>query len=113
MAFVHAVGPEEADPWFERAGLGHVSRVSDPGLAHYRAFELASVGMAALLRPALWMRGAGCALHHGFGVQPPDVIRQLSGVFVVHGSLILAEFRHASPADRPDYLGLINATTRR
>ena len=33
MAFVHGVPVEEADPWFERAGLGDISRVSDPALA--------------------------------------------------------------------------------
>ena len=107
MAFVHAVKADEADAWFERAGLGDAPRVSDPSLAHYRAFGLSTLGLAALVSPAVWVRGAACAFQHGFGVQPPDLLRQLPGVFVVHGRSILAEFRHASPADRPPYLRLI------
>ena len=108
VAFVHAVRAEEADPWFARAGLADVPRVSDPALRHYRAFDLATTGASALLAPALWVRGAVCASRHGFGIQPPNLLRQLSGVFVVCGTGILAEFRHRSPADRPDYLGLIS-----
>jgi hypothetical protein len=38
------------------------------------------------------------------------MIRQLPGVFVVRGRSILAAYRHRSPADRPDYLGLIRAS---
>jgi hypothetical protein len=108
VAFVHGASPEEADPWFERAGLGDVPRVSDPTLAHYRAFGLETTGLAELVNPKVWVRGAACALQHGFGPQPGALIRQLPGVFVVHGHRIRAEFRHDSPADRPDYLDLIN-----
>jgi hypothetical protein len=107
VAFVHGVSPEEADPWFARAGLAHIPRVSDPGLDHYRAFGLQTTGMAELVNPKVWARGAVCALRHGFGVQPGSLIRQLPGVFVVHGPRVLAEFRHVSPADRPEYLDLI------
>jgi hypothetical protein len=107
VAFVHGVAPEEADGWFTSAGLGDVPRVSDPTLVHYRAFGLDTTGLAALVRPALWVRGAACAIRHGFGIQPPDLIRQLPGVFVVEGTTILAAFRHTSPSDRPDYLELI------
>ena len=108
MAFVHGSTPAEADPWFTRAGLAAVPRVSDPGLEHYRAFGLETTGVGELLNPRVWMRGAASAARHGFGPQPGQLIRQLPGVFVVHGSGILTEFRHTSPADRPDYLGLIS-----
>jgi hypothetical protein len=107
VAFVHAVVDEEADPWFARAGLANVPRVSDPALLHYRAFGLETTGPAALLAPALWVRGAACASRHGFGVQPRALLRQLPGVFVVSGTSLLAEFRHRVPSDRPDYVGLI------
>lgn len=108
VAFVHAVSPDEAAPWFIAAGLGDVTRISDPALAHYRAFRLDTIGWPALAKPALWARGAACAARHGFGIQPPDLIQQLPGVFVVQGTQILAEFRHTSPADRPTYLDLIS-----
>ena len=111
MAFVHAATPEEADPWFERAGLGDVLRVSDVGLEHYRAFGLGSTGLADMLNPQVWIRGTACALSHGFGAQPGHMLRQLPGVFVVRGREVLASYRHRSPSDRPDYLGLIAAST--
>ena len=108
MAFVHGSTPSEADPWFARAGLPAVPRVSDPGLLHYKAFGLETTGAIELLNPRVWVRGAACAARHGFGPQPGGLIRQLPGVFLVHGRDVLAEFRHTSPADRPDYLGLIS-----
>jgi hypothetical protein len=111
VAFVHAAAPEDADPWFERAGLGDVPRVSDVGLAHYRAFGLGTTGMADLLNPQVWVRGTACALSHGFGPQPAPLLRQLPGVFVVRGREILAAYRHRSPADRPNYLDLIAASS--
>jgi hypothetical protein len=55
-----------------------------------------------------------CALNHGFGSQTAEMMRQLPGVFVVQGNEVLAEYRHRSPADRPDYLALVrSAGTRR
>ena len=107
IAFVHGVAPAEAEPWFVRSGLADVPRVSDEDRAHYRAFGLETTGVASLVRPGLWARGAVCALQHGFSVQPPDLIRQLPGTFVVHGAQVLAAFRHRSPSDRPDYLQLV------
>jgi hypothetical protein len=110
VAFVHAVTPEEADPWFEAAGLADLPRVSDPIQAHYRAFGLGTTGPGELVNPRVWTRGAVSAWRHGFGAQPAAMIRQLPGVFVVRGRSILAAYRHRSPADRPDYLGLIRAS---
>jgi hypothetical protein len=108
VAFVHGTTAEEADPWFRRAGLTAVDRVSDPDLAHYAAFGLGTTGLGTLLTPKVWVRGAASAAYHGFGPQPAALIRQLPGAFVVHGRHLLAEFRHTTPADRPDYLALIS-----
>lgn len=108
---MHAARPEEADPWFARAGLDKVVRVSDPGLDHYRAFGLGTTGMGELVNPRVWVRGSACALSHGFGAQPAHLLRQLPGVFVVRGNRVLAAYRHHSPADRPDYLALISEST--
>jgi hypothetical protein len=101
--------PDEADPWFERAGLGDVVRVADPDRAHFRAFRLGTTGATELVNPRVWARGAVCAISHGFGMQPAGALRQLPGVFVVDGDRVIAEYRHRSPADRPDYLALISA----
>ena len=109
IAFVHGGSPDEAAPWFAKYGLGDVTIVSDPGLAHYRAFGLERLNVPALVDPQVWTRGAACALAHGFGVQTIDMMRQLPGVFVIRNGAIVGEFRHRSPADRPDYLSLVIA----
>jgi hypothetical protein len=111
IAFVHGASSIEAAPWFAKYGLEDVVTVSDPDRAHYKAFGLGRTGAAALVDPKVWTRGAVCALSHGFGVQTPEMMRQLPGVFVVQRDAILSEYRHRSPADRPDYLALVRART--
>jgi hypothetical protein len=111
VAFVHGASAAEAAPWFTKYGLDDVMAVSDPGLEHYRAFGLGRTGAQALVDPKVWTRGAVCALSHGFGGQSPAMMRQLPGVFVMQRGRVLAEYRHASPADRPNYLALIRQAT--
>jgi len=106
IAFVHGAPADEAEPWFAKYRLHDVVRVSDPGLEHYRTFSLGRTGVQVLADPAVWARGAVCALSHGFGTQSAGLMRQLPGVFVVQGNAILEEYRHRSPSDRPDYLAL-------
>jgi peroxiredoxin len=106
VAFVHGGSPEEAEPFFAKYRLTDVVRVSDPSLAHYRAFGLGRTGAQALLDPVVWARGAVCAISHGFGSQPAELMRQLPGVFVVQHGAVLSEYRHQSPADRPDYVAI-------
>ena len=109
IAFVHGGSPDEAAPWFSKYALGDVTVISDPELAHYRAFGLGRTKLQSLLAPGVWTRGAVCALSHGFGVQTAEMMRQLPGVFVIQNGAILREFRHTTPADRPDYLSLVIA----
>lgn len=109
IAFVHAGSSAEAAPWFAEYGLDDVLTVSDPTLAHYKAFGLGRTTAASLVDPKVWTRGAACALSHGFGAQTITMMRQLPGVFVVHQGRVLAEYRHRSPADRPDYVALVRA----
>jgi hypothetical protein len=110
LAFVHGASPDEADPWFAKYGLADAVRVSDPSRAHYRAFGLGRTGVGALVDPKVWTRGTACSLSHGFGPQPVDLMRQLPGIFVVHGDRLLGAFRHRSPADRPDYAALVRSS---
>jgi len=107
VAFVHGGTASDAAPWFEKFGLGDVLTISDPSLAHYRAFGLGRTTIGALVDPRVWTRGAACALSHGFGPQTPAMLRQLPGVFLVHGERVISSYRHSSPADRPDYLSLV------
>jgi AhpC/TSA family len=109
IAFVHGASSIEAAPWFANYGLDDVMTVSDPDRKHYEAFGLGRTRAAALVDPRVWSRGAISALSHGFGVQTPEMMRQLPGVFVVQQDTILAEYRHRSPADRPDYLALVRS----
>jgi hypothetical protein len=109
VAFVHSESSDEADPWFAKYGLEDVLHVSDPTLAHYRAFGLGRTAATALIDLTVWRRGAASALAHGFGVQTTEMMRRQPGVFLVHGDRVLAEYRHRTPADRPDYLALVRA----
>ncbi len=109
IAFVHGGSPADAAPWFSKYALGDVTVISDPELAHYRAFGLGRTTVQSLVAPRVWTRGAVCALSHGFGVQTVEMMRQLPGVFVIQNGAILREFRHRSPDDRPDYLSLVMA----
>ena len=111
VAFVHASPAADADPWFRDPALADALVISDPALDHYRAFGLGRTGSQALVDPKVWARGAVCALSHGFGMQPKDLMRQLPGAFVVQQARVLAQFRHSSPADRPDYVALLKCLT--
>jgi hypothetical protein len=109
IAFVHVESAEEAEPWFEKYGLRDVVHISDPARDHYLAFGLDRTRPSTIVSPAVWRRGAACALEHGFGVQNYEMMRRQPGVFLVRGNRILAEYRHATPADRPDYAGIVRS----
>lgn len=109
VAFVHAESNEEAHRWFVKYQLADVVHVGDPSRAHYRAFGLDRTAAASMVDPIVWGRGAVSALEHGFGMQDYEMMRRQPGVFVVQHDRVLAEFRHRTPADRPDYLGLIDS----
>jgi len=111
IVFVHGADPVEASPWFAKYGLDDVVQVSDPQLTHYRAFGLGRTTPGVLVDPTVWTRGAACAWSYGFGSQSVEMMRQLPGVFLVQDGRVLAEFRHRSPADRPDYLALVRGIT--
>lgn len=109
VAFVHSESRGEADPWFAKYGLDDVLHVSDPTLAHYRAFGLGQTRASSILDPKVWTRGAASAWSHGFGTQTGEMMRRQPGVFVVQHDRVLAEYRHQTPADRPNYLDLLKS----
>lgn len=109
IVFVHPSGAEEASGWLAKYGLNSVTAISDPHLEHYKAFGLGRTAGTSLVDPRVWIRGAASALSHGFGVQTYDMMRQLPGVFIVQGGEVVAEYRHSSPANRPDYLSLLQS----
>jgi hypothetical protein len=109
VAFVHSESADEAEPWFRKYGLDDVVHISDPALAHYAAFGLGRTGAASMVDPTVWARGAASAMAHGFGVQSLEMMRRQPGVFLVQGDRVLTEYRHRTPADRPDYLALVRS----
>ena len=112
IAFVHGASSMEASFWFTKYGLGDVMTVSDPDRAHYKAFGLTELPVTSLVDPKAWARGAVCAISHGFGGQTFEMMKQLPGVFLVQQDRVLAEYRHSSPADRPDYVALVRSLER-
>lgn len=105
VCIVHMSTEEEAKPFFESADLADVIRTSDPDRELYRAFHLRRGGWHRLLGLKVWLRGfvAGVVRGHGLGPAMGDVT-QMPGVFLVHEGEIINEYRHKSPADRPDYV---------
>ncbi len=103
VVFVHMGTPAEADPFFAKYGLETVARVADPDAALYRAFGLRRVGLGTLFGWKSLSRYF--AAGHGVGRVVGDATR-MGGVFLLRHGAILREFRHDSPADRPDYCGL-------
>src|SRR5688500_11503128 len=91
IVFVHGASREAGAPWFTKYGLEGVTAISDPALAHYRAFGLGRTRAADMVAPKVWARGAASAIAHGFGAQTIEMMRQLPGVFIVQGGEILAE----------------------
>jgi hypothetical protein len=109
IAFIHTESADDAAPWFAKYGLRDVTRISDPGRVLYRAFGLDRTSATAIVDPSVWVRGAACAVQHGFGVQDYETMRRQPGVFVIAGDRVLAAFRHRTPADRPDYRSLVGS----
>jgi hypothetical protein len=62
---------------------------------------------AQLLGPSIWWRGFFTAIirGHGVGRLVGDGF-QMPGVFLLENSRIIAEYRHQTAADRPDYAAL-------
>ena len=114
LAFVHMSSELEAQKFFSEYGLADVPRFSDPSGLLYRAFALRRAAWRDILGPRVWKRGFRAALlkGHGFGVPESDAFR-MPGVFLVSEGVVVAQHRHASPADRPDYLSLLTDTAAR
>jgi peroxiredoxin len=112
VAFVHSESTAEADPWFAKYGLTDVLHISDPTLEYYRAFGLGRTKATSIVDPHVWTRGAASALAHGFGVQNTEMMRRQPGVFLINAGRVLAEYRHRTPADRPDYLSLVRSAAQ-
>jgi len=102
---------EDAEPIFAKYDMADVARVSDPEATLYEAFGLRRgnlsqyVGLKPILRGTWTVLFAG----HGVGKIVGDHTR-MPGVFLIHRGEVLAEFRHRSSADRPDYAAMVRGS---
>jgi peroxiredoxin len=105
--FVHMGAPERARPFFEKAGLGSVERVSDPTAELYQApvFHLlkSTVIPEFLSGPQLVKLTKRAVWRYGVGSAGKEDATQMPGVFFVKDRQITKAFRHKGVADRPDY----------
>ncbi|MBI5366923.1 MAG: hypothetical protein HZA54_07785 [Planctomycetes bacterium] len=109
VVLVHQTPEDVGDAITEHHGVADWARISDPGRALYRAFGLEKGGLLSVLGPKSLLRGAGAFFgggHRQGGLQGDAL--QMPGVFVLAGERVTGEFRHASVADRPDYLALVD-----
>ena len=89
-----------------RHGVSDWPRVADPERKLYAAFGLGKGGVTAVAGPKSIARGIGVFFSGHRVRKPVGDLFQMPGVFVLEGERIVAEFRHRSVADRPDYLAL-------
>jgi hypothetical protein len=108
LAVVHMSPPAKAEALLARYGLDDLDQFSDPDRRMFRAFELQRGTLWQVFGPAVWLRGPAALLRHGLGRIDGDGF-QLAGVFLLRSGRILTSFRHATSADRPDYLALAKA----
>lgn len=104
LAVVHMSDEEAGAALCAAYQLEDVPRFSDPECRLYRAFGLARGRFMQVLSPRVWWRGFQTAIiaRHGFGKLQGDGL-QMPGVFVLDRGRVVAAYRHATAADRPDY----------
>lgn len=111
VAFIHMGSEAEAQPFFARWGDPEIARFSDPEARLYHEFGLRRMTIGELFNPTSWLtvwkRGFEAAIirRFGFGAPVGDPLR-MPGAFLLHQGRIVREYRHQTPADRPDYESL-------
>lgn len=105
MVLVHMSTTAEALEFFAGYGLEKCELVSDPARQLYSAFGLERARAKQFIGPKVWLRGfqAGVLDGHGIGWLAGDGL-QMPGVFLLKDGALASEFRHQTPADRPDYV---------
>jgi hypothetical protein len=107
LALVHLGDDEAMQVLCEQYGLSDLPRFCDPERRLYQAFRLKLGSFMSLIGPKVLWRGmrAAFASRHGIGRFDGNVF-QLPGAFLIDSGQIVREYRHATAADRPDYVAL-------
>ncbi len=110
LVLVHQSSDAEASAFLSARGLGDVPRVADPEAVLYRSLGLRRGSFLQLFGPGVWWRGLGALLvgRHGLGRPVGDGFR-MPGAFLVVSGRVVHAYRHATAADRPDYVELAGA----
>ena len=74
----------------------------------YRSFALPRAGLRDLISRHTIGRAVAAAVGHGVGPTDGDSLR-MPGIFLIQDGRVLAAHRHASVADRPDYLSFVES----
>ncbi|MEM1186272.1 MAG: peroxiredoxin-like family protein [Planctomycetota bacterium] len=106
LVLVHMSTAESMASVASSYGLSGAILVSDPDRKLYRSFELGRGSWTQLFGLRVWLRGAAATMKgHLVGRLEGDGF-QMPGAFLVHRGMIVHAYRHATAADRPDYVGL-------
>ncbi len=107
LALVHLSDDAAMKELCDQYGVGDVPRFCDPERRLYQAFQLKLGSLNSLIGPKVIWRGLRTAFvaRHGIGTFDGNVF-QLPGVFLLDRGQVVREFRHATAADRPDYVAL-------
>lgn len=110
LALIHMEPESVAARLFGEYGLEDVARVSDPNRNLYRAFGLSRGTLVALYGPWVIWRGFQTWILRGHKQRwaVADAF-QMPGVYLVFHGEVMRGYRHASAADRPDYVALTQA----
>lgn len=107
LALVHLGDAAEMQALCVQYGVSDIPRICDPERRLYQAFQLKLGSPIALMGPKVFWRGFRTAFFAGHGIGRFDGnVFQLPGAFLVDKGRVIREFRHASAADRPDYVQL-------
>jgi hypothetical protein len=107
LAIVHLDTRQNGAELTRRYELDDVHRFSDPECRLYQAFDLKRGRFLQLLGPRVLLRAIPALLvgGHGLGRVRGDGFR-MPGAFVLRERKIIAEYRHQTAADRPNYAKL-------
>ena len=106
IVLVHMTPAHLAGDWLESSGLGGVDHLSDPDRRLYRAMGLGRGSLRQLFGLRCFVRGVAATLRgHIVGRLVGDGF-QMPGAFLIRDGVVTSAYRHASAADRPDYVAI-------